>query len=69
MQSASSLVILPFQDILGIDGRINTPGTVADNNWTYRFPVEIEEIGNNLQYKDTLDFYNEILLSSGRRAK
>lgn len=69
IEGGSSLVILPIQDMLGIDGRINTPGTVTDNNWTWRFPVPIEEIGKNDRFKETLQFYNEILISSGRNLK
>jgi 4-alpha-glucanotransferase len=32
-------VIFPLQDILGLDSshRMNTPGTVGDHNWTWRF--------------------------------
>jgi 4-alpha-glucanotransferase len=40
MASVADTVIVPLQDILGLDGRarMNTPGT-ATGNWTWRFPA------------------------------
>ena len=37
--SIANTVIVPFQDVLGLDTRhrMNTPGTVGDHNWTWRF--------------------------------
>lgn len=39
LSTSSNTVIIPLQDILGLDsaGRFNTPGTISDNNWTWRF--------------------------------
>ncbi|NIA02849.1 MAG: 4-alpha-glucanotransferase [Planctomycetia bacterium] len=39
MSSVSFLCILPMQDLLmlGSSARMNTPGTVDDNNWEWRF--------------------------------
>ena len=34
--SSSALVMFSWQDIIGTTDRVNTPGTVSDNNWTYR---------------------------------
>ena len=34
--SASALVMFSWQDIIGTTDRINTPGTVGEENWTYR---------------------------------
>ncbi|HAR62047.1 MAG: 4-alpha-glucanotransferase [Candidatus Margulisiibacteriota bacterium] len=52
-------IILPLQDILGTipgiigenieEARINTPGTVGDHNWSYRFPsIALPEIHQKL---------------------
>ena len=38
LDSASALVMFSWQDITGTTDRINTPGTVGDENWTYRSP-------------------------------
>jgi 4-alpha-glucanotransferase len=42
--SGSDLVLLPFQDALGARERVNVPGTVTDENWTYRMPVDLSTL-------------------------
>ena len=39
MASVANLVVTPLQDILGLgsEGRMNTPGTVGNPNWAWRF--------------------------------
>jgi len=37
--SGSNLLLLPFQDAVGARERVNVPGTVNDQNWTYRIPA------------------------------
>jgi 4-alpha-glucanotransferase len=37
--SGSDLLLLPFQDAVGARERVNVPGTVNDENWSYRIPV------------------------------
>jgi 4-alpha-glucanotransferase len=39
----SRIVILPIQDIFGSKDRVNTPGTLGDQNWTWRFPTPAED--------------------------
>lgn len=41
--AGSRIVILPIQDIFGTKDRVNTPGTLGDHNWTYRFPTPAED--------------------------
>ena len=38
MNSRNNIVVIPVQDILGLDScsRFNTPGTISDLNWTWR---------------------------------
>jgi 4-alpha-glucanotransferase len=36
--SGSDLLLLPFQDAVGARERVNVPGTVTDENWSYRVP-------------------------------
>jgi 4-alpha-glucanotransferase len=36
--SGSDLLILPIQDVFGWRDRINMPGLVSDDNWTWRLP-------------------------------
>lgn len=39
LASPACLVILPMQDVLALDGRhrMNTPGTMSEDNWCWRF--------------------------------
>ncbi|MBQ4494034.1 MAG: 4-alpha-glucanotransferase [Elusimicrobiaceae bacterium] len=62
--SASCLVILPFQDILGEEGRINTPGTVNEENWTYRTPFEPEQISK--EYQESFDTLKDLMRETER---
>ena len=40
-RSGSDLLLLPFQDAFGMRERVNVPGTVTDENWTYRIPRDL----------------------------
>jgi 4-alpha-glucanotransferase len=42
LQSHCSAVLFPFQDVLGLgsEARMNTPGTVGNHNWSWRFRWE-----------------------------
>jgi 4-alpha-glucanotransferase len=42
--SASNLLILPIQDIFGWRDRVNTPGTVTGENWTWRLPWPVDDL-------------------------
>jgi 4-alpha-glucanotransferase len=42
--SASNLLIFPLQDLFGWRDRINVPGTVSNENWTWRLPWPVEEL-------------------------
>ncbi len=46
--SVADRVIIPFQDLLGLNGsaRMNFPSTLSENNWSYR--VKTEELDNKL---------------------
>ncbi len=44
LKAASSLLILPIQDIFGSKDRINTPNTMGVHNWTYKFPTPVEHL-------------------------
>ena len=42
--AGSDLLLLPFQDAVGARERVNVPGTVNDENWSYRIPVPLAEL-------------------------
>jgi 4-alpha-glucanotransferase len=52
--AGSDLVLLPFQDCFGHRERINVPGTVTDQNWTYRLPLTISRLAADLAGRDRL---------------
>jgi len=44
LNAQSAWCILPWQDVFGETERVNTPGTVGDQNWTYRMRTEVETL-------------------------
>ncbi len=52
--AGSDLVLLPFQDLFGHRERVNVPGTVTDQNWTYRLPSTLSRLAADLPARDRL---------------
>jgi 4-alpha-glucanotransferase len=44
--SGSDLLLLPVQDVFGWSDRVNTPATVSDANWTWRFPWPVDTLAD-----------------------
>ena len=44
LDSRSRIVIIPMQDVFGWKDRVNTPATVADDNWTWRMPWPVDRL-------------------------
>lgn len=42
--AGSDLVVPPVQDVFGLRERINVPGTLGPQNWSYRFPWSAEDL-------------------------
>jgi 4-alpha-glucanotransferase len=40
--SSANILLLPVQDVFGWRDRINLPGTVNDDNWTWRLPWPVD---------------------------
>jgi 4-alpha-glucanotransferase len=53
-QSGSDLALLPFQDALGARERVNVPGTVTRENWSYRMPMEMAALAADRATRDRL---------------
>jgi 4-alpha-glucanotransferase len=62
----SCFVVEPIQDLFGWTARINSPGTVADANWTWRLPAPIEELMNDPEIARQTAALAEIVKRSGR---
>jgi 4-alpha-glucanotransferase len=52
--SSSDLLLLPFQDAFGHRQRVNVPGTVNDQNWTYRLPSTLTRLAADLASRERL---------------
>src|SRR6266498_1416186 len=52
--SGSDLLLLPFQDAFGMRERVNVPGTVTPDNWTYRIPRDLSALHGDASGRDRL---------------
>ena len=52
--AGSRLVVVPLQDLFGWRDRINLPGTVGPSNWSWRMPVEVEEVLTSPAFQERL---------------
>ena len=62
--SSSAIVMFSWQDIIGTTDRINTPGTVSEDNWTYRSlytPTQAAQV-----YEKQWAMLRELLLQTNR---
>jgi 4-alpha-glucanotransferase len=64
--SASRELFLPVQDIFGWVDRINVPGTVTDDNWTWALPWPVEALLERDDAKERASFLKGLALASGR---
>ena len=52
--AGSDLALLPFQDLFGARERVNLPGTVSEDNWTYRMPMDMVALAADRETRDRL---------------
>ena len=67
--AGSDLLLLPFQDAFGMRERVNVPGTVTDENWTYRTPADLATLSADLASRDRLARLMERVVIGDRRAQ
>lgn len=65
LDSASALVMFSWQDIIGTTDRINTPGTVGEENWTYRSAYTPQEAAQ--VYAKQWQMFRELLAETHRK--
>jgi 4-alpha-glucanotransferase len=63
-RSGSDLLLLPVQDALGTRERVNTPGTVSGDNWTYRMAMDLPALWADVRARERLA---ALSAGSGRR--
>ncbi|MFI5302145.1 MAG: 4-alpha-glucanotransferase, partial [Polyangiales bacterium] len=66
--AGSELTLLPFQDLLGLEERVNTPGTVGAHNWSWRLPDTIEAMRADPRVQAKLHVVSKVVAASGRVA-
>ena len=64
LTSASAITMFSWQDIIGTLERVNVPGTVGDENWTYRSAYTPQEAAQ--VYGPQLAMYQALLKETGR---
>ena len=64
LTSGSAVTMFSWQDVIGTLDRINVPGTMGDENWTYRSEYTPAEAGE--VYKEQLQMYQALLKETGR---
>jgi len=62
--SSAALTLFSWQDIIGSLERVNTPGTVGEQNWTYRTDCTAKE--SPVKYAPQLSMYRELLKETNR---
>jgi 4-alpha-glucanotransferase len=50
--STSDTLLLPVQDVFGWRDRINEPGTITDDNWTYRLPWPCDRLDDQPEARE-----------------
>jgi 4-alpha-glucanotransferase len=58
--AGSNLLILPMQDIFGWRDRINVPGSVNDQNWTWRLPHPVEDLQDAPESRERAAFLHRL---------
>ncbi|MEJ7735239.1 MAG: 4-alpha-glucanotransferase, partial [Polyangiaceae bacterium] len=67
--SGSELSLLLVQDVLASLDRINTPGTVAATNWSYRLPKPVEDLAGDAGITEMVARVRAALDAHGRSGR
>jgi 4-alpha-glucanotransferase len=65
-QSGSDTTLVLAQELIGEEARINLPGTVTDDNWTYRLPAPIESLERDARIAHRFEEIRRDVTASGR---
>jgi 4-alpha-glucanotransferase len=61
LRAGSADVLLPVQDLFGWRDRINTPGTISEENWTWRLPWPVDRLHDVPQAIGRAEFTRRIV--------
>jgi 4-alpha-glucanotransferase len=65
-RAGANLVVLPLQDIFGWRYRINVPGTVGSDNWTWRVPFPVGDLLMRADAAERAIFLRRLAVETGR---
>jgi 4-alpha-glucanotransferase len=65
-RSGANLVVLPLQDVFGWRDRINVPGTVGTDNWTWRLPFPAGDLLTRPDALERATFLHRLAVETGR---
>lgn len=66
LHSGSDLALVLVQEVLGDDARINTPGVVGPENWSYRIGSSIERLLTDSQVLRRTEHVRNLVAEAGR---
>jgi 4-alpha-glucanotransferase len=64
--AGSDFVIVPIQDVFGWRDRVNVPGVVNEENWTWKLPWAVDELLVQPEARERAAFVKELVRRSGR---
>jgi 4-alpha-glucanotransferase len=64
--AGSDFVIVPIQDIFGWRDRVNVPGVVDDQNWTWRLPWPVDALHTQPEALERAAFVKALAIASNR---
>jgi 4-alpha-glucanotransferase len=67
-EAGSNLLLLPMQDACGWRDRINVPGTVGADNWSWRLPIAVEAMEADQSMASCADTLHALSKASARLA-
>lgn len=62
----SELSLLLVTEVIGDGSRINTPGVVSDDNWTWRLPRPIEDLREDASLQERFSRIRQLVRGAGR---
>jgi 4-alpha-glucanotransferase len=66
--AGANLVLLPLQDVFGWRDRVNVPGTVGAENWTWRLPFPVEDLLTRPDASERASFLHRLAIQTRRIA-